>query len=344
MAIDNIFIDRTHKGSYTLYPLINGLSDHDGEILQLRNIKIPTRPSKTKIIRNFSKHNIHSFKTSLSYEIWDSIFGKNDINEIFNNFHNTLLRIFHASFPEKRLQLQHTDKTWITKDILTSIKNKRELYLRCRNSNNLELKNHYKSYCKLLTKIIRQAKTLHYRNQILKSDNKSRTVWNIVKSHTGKKIIKDEISIIGINGVPTYNIQEIANSFNDFFPTIAEKLLQPYQDDGTKKKTTSVPTCALPKTISKPYPNMRYKYTSPQEIEKIIKSLKSKQAHGYDEISTRILKWSTPYISSPLTYIFNKALEKGVYPTRLKYSTVIPVYKTGDRLNMSNFRPISLTF
>ena len=142
----------------------------------------------------------------MSYEIWDNIFGKNDINEIFNNFHNTLLRIFHASFPEKRLQLQHTDQTWITKGILTSINNKRELYLRCRNSNNLKLKNYYKSYCKLLTKIIRQAKTLHYRNLILKSDNKSRTVWNIVKSHTGKKIIKDEMSIIGINGVPMHNI------------------------------------------------------------------------------------------------------------------------------------------
>jgi hypothetical protein len=41
-------------------------------------------------------------------------------------------------------------------------------------------------------------------------------------------------------------------------------------------------------------------------------------------------------------YIFNKALEKGVYPTRLKYSTIVPIYKTGDRLNMSNLRPISL--
>jgi len=87
---------------------------------------------------------------------------------------------------------------------------------------------------------------------------------------------------------------------------------------------------------------MKYKYVSTQEIEKIIKSLKSKTAYGYDGVSTRILKWSAPYISAPLTYIFNKALEKGVYPTRLKYSTIVPIYKTGDRLNMSNFRPISL--
>jgi hypothetical protein len=97
-----------------------------------------------------------------------------------------------------------------------------------------------------------------------------------------------------------------------------------------------------PENINKLFPNMKYKSISTQEIEKIIKPLKSKTAYGYDGVSTRILKWSAPYISAPLMYIFNKELEKGVYPTRLKYYTIVPIYKTGDRLNMSNFRPISL--
>jgi hypothetical protein len=47
-------------------------------------------------------------------------------------------------------------------------------------------------------------------------------------------------------------------------------------------------------------------------------------------------------ISSPLTYIFNKSLKLGSFPSRQKYSTVIPIFKAGDRLNMSNFRPVSL--
>ena len=44
-------------------------------------------------------------------------FGKQDVNEVFNNFHNIFLRIFHSSFPEKETQLQDKDKTWITKGI-----------------------------------------------------------------------------------------------------------------------------------------------------------------------------------------------------------------------------------
>ena len=65
-----------HIGNYTLHPLINGLSDHDGQILQLTNLSlnISTQPNETKIIHNFCKHNIHNFKTNLSYEVWDTVF------------------------------------------------------------------------------------------------------------------------------------------------------------------------------------------------------------------------------------------------------------------------------
>jgi len=36
----------------------------------------------------------------------------------------------------------------------------------------------------------------------------------------------------------------------------------------------------------------------PKESEKIINSLKTKESLGYDEVSTKILKISTPFISS----------------------------------------------
>jgi hypothetical protein len=48
-----------------------------------------------------------------------------------------------------------------------------------------------------------------------------------------------------------------------------------------------------------------------------------------------ILKISTPAISSSLAYIC-------VFPTGLKYSDIIPLFKNGDKTNMMNCRPISL--
>ena len=43
-ATGNIFIDISHKGKYTLYSLINGLSDHDGRIIQLESINMQKQP------------------------------------------------------------------------------------------------------------------------------------------------------------------------------------------------------------------------------------------------------------------------------------------------------------
>jgi hypothetical protein len=74
----------------------------------------------------------------------------------------------------------------------------------------------------------------------------------------------------------------------------------------------------------------------------IIRSIKTKNSHGYDEISTKILKINAPYISSPLNHICNKSLSLGYVPDRLKYSNVKPLHKKGDKQNTSNYRSISL--
>jgi hypothetical protein len=106
-----------------------------------------TQSSGTRIIHNFNKYCIHDFKTKLSYEIWDTIFGDNDVNKIF---HNTFLRIFYSSFPKKKIKVQKKDSSWMSKDIKITINHKRELYLSSRNSKNPKFKEHYKSHCKLL--------------------------------------------------------------------------------------------------------------------------------------------------------------------------------------------------
>ena len=87
---------------------------------------------------------------------------------------------------------------------------------------------------------------------------------------------------------------------------------------------------------------MSWHNASTHEIEKIIKSLKSKNTGGCDEISTRILKLSTPYIISPLTYISNAILNTGTFPDRLKYTIIKPIFKKGDDQDKTNYRPISL--
>jgi len=77
-------------------------------------------------------------------------------------------------------------------------------------------------------------------------------------------------------------------------------------------------------------------------MHKIIDSPKDRNSSGYDEITTKIIKISKPYIISPLINITNKMLAQSIYPKRLKLSLIKPIYKSGDKSSPSNYRPISI--
>jgi hypothetical protein len=69
------------------------------------------------------------------------------------------------------------------------------------------------------------------------------------------------------------------------------------------------PIYHLSKMSHNPFPNIKCNNTSTKEIERIIKSIRVKNLHGYDGISTKKLKVSAPYIRFPLNYICNKSID-----------------------------------
>ena len=87
------------------------------------------------------------------------------------------------------------------------------------------------------------------------------------------------------------------------------------------------PLINLNSNFKTPASPLMFKYTTTHEVNSIIHSLKTKDSYGYDEISSRILKISAPFILSPLTHIFNKIFSTGIFPERLKLSEVKPLFK-----------------
>jgi len=106
--IDNIFIEGTRN--YTIKPHINGLSDHDAQILTIFNFFVPIVNSDSYYIRSINRNTIAEFQLQLSWERWDEVFIKNDVNSIFNNFLNIYLRYYHSSFIKNEAKQQHNNK------------------------------------------------------------------------------------------------------------------------------------------------------------------------------------------------------------------------------------------
>ena len=61
-----------------------------------------------------------------------------------------------------------------------------------------------------------------------------------------------------------------------------------------------------------------------------------------DNISIRLLKECATSITTSLTCLFNKSLQRGTLPSEWKLSNVIPIHKKGDKSFVENYRPISL--
>ena len=77
------------------------------------------------------------------------------------------------------------------------------------------------------------------------------------------------------------------------------------------------------------------------EIISIIKSLKEGSS-GWDGICCSVIKSTYTAFIEPLTHVFNLSISQGVFPNELKVARVIPLFKSGNSMILSNYRPVSV--
>jgi hypothetical protein len=83
--MDNIFINKCKNKNYVVYPQINELSDHDGQIMIIYNVTHKMVKDQIHIHGVTNESSILDFQL-ISYELWDDIFIESDVDTIFNNF------------------------------------------------------------------------------------------------------------------------------------------------------------------------------------------------------------------------------------------------------------------
>ena len=66
------------------------------------------------------------------------------------------------------------------------------------------------------------------------------------------------------------------------------------------------------------------------------------KAHGWDQLSIRMIKACGNSISLPLKLIFKSMINEGVFPEDWKKSNVVPIHKKESKNLTKNYRPISL--
>ena len=79
-----------------------------------------------------------------------------------------------------------------------------------------------------------------------------------------------------------------------------------------------------------------------ENVFKIIQSLNSNKATGFDKVPPRFLKDGAKFITAPLTYIINLSISQGKIQSELKSAKITPMYKKQNKAETGNYRPISI--
>ena len=94
--------------------------------------------------------------------------------------------------------------------------------------------------------------------------------------------------------------------------------------------------------ISKCYNTFFLQPISSNDIEVFIRLLNSNKSTKSDCPPIKFLKISSKIISPIISKIFNICIAEGTFPKSLKSADIIPIFKKGDKVLASNYRPISL--
>ena len=70
--------------------------------------------------------------------------------------------------------------------------------------------------------------------------------------------------------------------------------------------------------------------TTCAEVNKEIDKMANKSSCGIDDINSKVVKHVAPYISLPLSHIFNLTFSTGKVPDEFKVALVTPVYKSSE--------------
>ena len=340
--IDNIFVSASHHESVAGNIVCN-ISDHFPQFILINHAK-KNPSSHTPLFKpNWSSFNKENFILDYSDIDWKKTLQPvvGDVNDSFEVFYSHMSNLLDRHVPMIKLtkkQIKTRCKPWITAGIIKSI-NKRDLllkqYIKSESpSRKTLLYNQYKKYRNLLVSLCKKSKSNYYSTYFQSNLGNIKKIWQGVNNLISAKGNSQPPPIsLSIDGITTSDPKIVSNTFNNYFCKIANSI-----------KAKIPPTSKhFSEFLKNPSCNSFFLYpTSPQEVENCINSLSNRKASGPYSLPINILKLLKTDISIPISNIINVSFSTGCFPSSLKISKVIPVFKKGSPVEVSNYRPISL--
>lgn len=331
-CLDNVFCNC----EYTEKFIINKLpSDHCGQVVKFSS-QINKVNNNKKSKRQINVYNINKYKSAIKNKLDLLLQSSNNPDYLYTKLINILSGEYEQFFKKKEVHVKSKFTEWATVGILKSRNILFDLYDQKKYRFDDKFTTYVKNYSKIFKKVCIMAKSNYFNKQIKQSSDKIKTIWSIINKETGRsKIACNQFTLNYDNKLIT-TTKDVVNIFEDFFANIPIDItssLDSSQSRAKKLLETNIGCCSL---------RFKFSHVSPFHIIKIFKQLNLKNTEDLWGMSVKVVSSFIDIVAPYLATIFNKCIDNGVFPHLMKFSKLIPLFKSGDKFEPGNYRPISI--
>ena len=322
-CIDLVLVSTGVQLTQTAVHPVDGISDHD---LVITHLTYPTRstcplytnirkPSATEIDRDALCRTVDEQLTSFPLAT--------DVNILANSLTAVLTSTYDKLCPVRRICVPSFSKPkpqpWLTPHLRYLLQQRKHLHRKVRSRpSDQQLMQRYRAVRREGTLLNRRLKSEFLMQQFRNMKRDPRGQWCLLNKLSGRAITKS---------TPAAPLPALTATF-------AAVVHDPARPGVLQIPADRDPTA--PSTLTD------FTLVNTETVEALLTTLNSHKAAGSDGIPPCILKSCKANITASLTSIINQSLLSGVFPASYKHAHVCPLFKSGDKLAATNYRPISL--
>ena len=306
------------------------------------NDRSKTERSQKRDTRAFNAANNLKFYELIDAENWEQITSNMDANEQYDKFNEIYNKHYNTAYPIKskhvrRMNERKNPKPFILPWLEDACARKNLMYFEstvCPTQKNVATYKKLKKFCE---KHINLARDKYHKKYFEEYQYNSKKQWEMINKLLGRKgkqnskfkLRRDDGNLINSN-------RDVAEHFNAYFANIATRI-----KEQISARTTFDPGGHARYLDSQVEESMFISPTDPVEIQRTICTLKNKATQDVKVEPLKIAK-DCPKFCEILSNVVNSSFNEGCFPTSLKIAKVVPIHKGGSKLDVKNYRPISL--